>query len=176
MGNWVILVIIGFISAVAGLFAIFNPFPASIAVTQFVGIAFLIIGVGEIIGAFRTEGWGGKIWAMLLGVVALLVGINLLGEPLRGMITLSMFLAAAFIVSGLFKLFAGWHVHVPQWRYAVLLSGLASLLVGIVIFANFPLSAATSLGILLGVELLSNGVSAIAMGLSRRGGGAMVAA
>jgi uncharacterized membrane protein HdeD (DUF308 family) len=176
MSNWIFLVVIGFISAVAGLFAIFNPFPASVAVTQLVGIAFLLIGAGEVIGAFRAEGWGGKIWALLLGVVALLVGINLLGEPLRGMITLSMFLAAMFIVSGIFKVIVCWHIQISQLRYAVLLSGIASLLIGIIIFANFPLSAATSLGILLGVELLSNGISAIAMGFARRSAGTLATA
>ncbi len=176
MSNWVFLVILGVISVLAGLFALLNPFPASIAVTQFVGIAFLIIGAGEVIEAFRSESWGGKIWALLLGIVALLVGINLLGEPLRGMITLSMFLAAAFIVSGIFKLIVGWQIHFAQLRFAVLLSGLVSLLIGIIIFANFPASAATSLGLLLGIELLSNGVSAIAMGFSRRTGGVRAAA
>jgi uncharacterized membrane protein HdeD (DUF308 family) len=81
-----------------------------------------------------------------------------------------------FIVSGIFKVIVCWHIHLSQLRYAVLLSGIVSLLIGIIIFTNFPLSAATSLGILLGIELLSNGISAIAMGFARRGAEIAVAA
>jgi membrane protein HdeD len=176
MSNWLFLVVLGVVSAVAGLLALFNPFPASLAVLQFVGIAFLIIGAGQVFEAFRAEGWGGKIWSLLLGVIAVLVGINLLARPLEGLITLSFVLAAMFIASGIFKLVVGWRIHMLQLRYAVLISGLASLLIGLIIFANFPASAATSLGILLGVELLSNGISAIAMGYSRKTGGVLARA
>jgi uncharacterized membrane protein HdeD (DUF308 family) len=176
MGNWLFMVVLGVLSAAAGLLALFYPFPASLAVLKFVGIAFLIIGAGEIFEAIRAEGWGGKIWALLLGIIAVLVGINLLARPLEGLITLSFVLAAMFIASGVFKLAVGWRIHMAQLRFAVIISGLASLLIGLVIFANFPASAATSLGILLGIELLSNGISAIAMGYSRKAGGVMARA
>jgi uncharacterized membrane protein HdeD (DUF308 family) len=60
-------------------------------------------------------------------------------------------------------------------KAAVIVSGLASLLIGFIIISNFPESAATSLGILLGIELISNGVSALALGWSRTSGGAVLA-
>ena len=62
-------------------------------------------------------------------------------------------------------------IHKSELKFAVLISGAASLIIGVIIMSNYPASAATSLGILLGIELISNGISATALGLSRKTGG-----
>ena len=111
------------------------------------------------------------LWTLLLGVVAVLIGINLLGKPLAGLITLTWVLGVMFIVSGIFKFIVGLRIHKTEFKIAVLFSGAVSLIIGLIIVSNFPASAATSLGILLGIELISNGISATALGLSRRAGG-----
>jgi uncharacterized membrane protein HdeD (DUF308 family) len=171
MSNWILLTVLGVVSIIAGVLALLNPFPASLAAVQLAAWAFLIIGAVQIFEAFRAESWGGKLWTLLLGVVAVLVGINLLGRPLAGLVTLTLVLGVMFIVSGIFKFIVGWRVHKTEFKIAVLLSGAVSLIIGLIIMSNFPTSAATSLGILLGIELISNGISATALGLSRRAGG-----
>ena len=165
------LTLLGVIMIIAGVLALLNPFPASLAATKLAAWAFLILGAVQIFEAFRAESWGGKLWTLLLGVIAVIVGINLLGEPLSGMVTLTLILGVMFIVSGIFKLIVGWKIHKTEFRISVILSGLVSLIIGIIIMTNFPASAATSLGILLGIELISNGISATALGLSRKAGG-----
>ncbi|MEP1201352.1 DUF308 domain-containing protein, partial [Tateyamaria sp.] len=56
-----------------------------------------------------------------------------------------------------------------RFFWLVLLSGIASLAIGIIIFMNWPVSAVSALGILLGVQLLSDGASALAMAFSSDG-------
>ena len=171
MSNWLFLTVLGIISIIAGILALLNPFPASLAAVQIAAWAFLIVGVLQIIEAFRAESWGGKLWTLLLGVVAVIVAINLFGKPLAGLVTLTIVLGIMFIVSGIFKFIVGWKIHKTEFKFLVLISGAASLIIGLIIMTNFPASAATSLGILLGIELISNGVSATALGLSRKAGG-----
>jgi uncharacterized membrane protein HdeD (DUF308 family) len=171
MSNWILLTFLGIASMIAGVLALLNPFPASLAAVQLAAWAFLIIGAVEIFEAFRAENWGGKIWTLLMGVVAVLVGINLLGKPLAGLITLTWVLGIMFIVSGLFKFIVGWRIHKTEFKIAVLVSGLVSLVVGVMIMSRFPASAAITLGVLLGIELISSGISAVALGLSRKAGG-----
>ena len=86
------------------------------------------------------------------------------------MVSLTIVLAILFLVSGIVKLIAGWQIKNAQYRLAVLVSGIASLVLGFIILSNFPVSAITVLGILLGVELISNGVSAVALGWARKTG------
>jgi uncharacterized membrane protein HdeD (DUF308 family) len=171
MPNWILLAVLGVLSVIAGVLALLNPFPASLAAVTLAAWAFLIIGAVEIFDAFTARGWGGKLWTLLLGIVAVVIGIDLLAEPLAGLVKLTLVLAILFIASGVFKLIVGWRVHRNDFKFLVILCGLASLAIGLIILSNFPASAATSLGLLLGIELLSNGVSAVALALSRRAGG-----
>ena len=171
MSNWLLLTALGIVSIIAGILALLNPFPASLAAVQIAAWAFMIIGALQIFEAFRAESWGGKLWTLLLGVVALVVGVNLFGKPLTGLVTLTMILGIMFIVSGIFKFIVGWSIHKSEFRFLVLISGAASLVIGLIIMSNFPASAAASLGVLLGIELISNGVSATVLGLSRKAGG-----
>lgn len=168
MNNWVVLLIVGILSALAGIFALLNPFPATLAVVTLAGWAFLVLGLMQAISAFSAQGWGHKIWALALGIIAFLAGFNLLDEPLRGAVTLTAVLAAVFLASGIVKLMIGFKLESANFKWMVILSGVVSILLALMIFSNFPYSAATILGILLGVELLSNGISSIVLAMSRK--------
>lgn len=171
MPGWKLLVALGIISIIVGIVALLNPFPASFAVEQLAAWAFLILGGVQIFEAYRAESWGGKLWTLLLGVIAVCIGLNLLVEPLSGLVTLTLVLGSMFIVSGIFKFIVGWRVHKTEFKIAVLISGGISLILGLIILSNFQAYAATILGILLGIELIFSGVSAVAFGLSRKTGG-----
>lgn len=164
-----LLLIIGLLSILAGVFALFNPFPATLAVNMIAGWSFLILGIVQAIEAFRIQGWGARIWAVLLGLIGGFVGLNLLANPLKGVIVLTLLLATVFLVSGVVKIITGFRIGRGDLRLLLLISGAASLVLALIIFSNFPASAAKALGILLGIELISNGVASVALALSRNG-------
>lgn len=163
MRNWIVLTILGALSVIAGILALANPLAGSITATVLAGWAFLVIGCIEVVTAFSETGWGHRIWSMLLGLIAAFVGANLLGEPLAGMIQLTLVLGIMFLVSGIFKLLIGFRLPAGNLKWLALASGAVSLVLGAMILSNFPQSAATILGVLLGIELLSNGVAMIAL-------------
>lgn len=171
MSNWVVLIVLGSISALVGVVALLNPFPASIAAEQIAAWAFFIWGIIQMFEAYRAEHWGGKIWTFLLGVVAVFVSNNLFGEPLAGLVTLTYILGIMFIVSGVFKFIAGLSIPQTQFKAAVLISGAASFLVGLMIMSGFPASATVTLGLLLGIDLIFCGIFSIALGLFHKAGG-----
>lgn len=171
MNNWVVLLVIGVLSVIAGIVALLNPFAASVTVNLIAGWSFIILGVLQIIEAIRAEGWGGKLWTLLLGVVALFVGVNLVGKPLEGMVTLTIVLGIMFLISGAFKLIVGFRIHDNMLKWTVVISGVISALLGFMVLTNLPGSAVIALGVMLAVELLSNGVSAISLAMSRKSGG-----
>lgn len=168
MKNWTVLFIIGTLSIIAGLLALFNPFAASLAVTTFTGWAFIILGVLQIIEAIRAKDLGGKMWTLLLGIVALVLGINILANPMEGLISLTIILGAMFLVSGIFKLIVGFGVHSSVLKWAIVLSGTISCLLGLMVLSNMPGAATIALGVVLAIELISNGISLVSLSMHRK--------
>lgn len=162
MSSRILWIIMGVISIIAGIFALANPLAATLTAEQLAGWAFLIIGIIELIAAFRDTS-SGKIWAILLGVAFILLGISLLANPLAGVISLTLAVATLLLVAGVFKVIWSFQLRGTGAFWLVLLSGLLSLLLAIMIFGNFPASALSILGILLAIELISSGASMIAL-------------
>ncbi|MFN3993845.1 MAG: HdeD family acid-resistance protein [Tabrizicola flagellatus] len=163
MKNRTLLVVLGIVTVVAGFFAILNPVAGSIAVTILTGWMFLLFGIVQAVAVVAETDWSHRLWSLLLAVLAALAGISLLVHPLAGVISLTYLLAILFVVSGAFKLVAGLGMPASNWKWMVLLSGAMSLVLGIVIFANFGQAAMVTLGLLLGLQLISDGATLLGL-------------
>ncbi|MBL9073795.1 DUF308 domain-containing protein [Tabrizicola sp.] len=166
MKNRSLLIILGIVTVIAGFFAILNPVAGSIAVTLLTGWFFLLIGILQAVAVFRETDWSHRLWSLLLAILAILAGIGLLTDPLAGVISLTYLLAILFVVSGVFKIIASFAMEAGNWKWIVLLSGVLSLGLGILIFANFAQAALTTLGLLLGLQLISDGASMLGLALA----------
>ncbi len=168
MGGWVFMLITGVIALVGGIFALFNPLAATItAVIQTAWIC-IIVGVIEIFSVFSATGWGGRIWALILGALTVFLGVWMLGNPLPSVLALTWLIGLVFIATGATKVILAFGARGTGYFWVVLLSGALSLLLGFMVLSNFPYSAATILGVLLAVELISSGIANIALSLHMR--------
>lgn len=171
MSNWFVLLITGILFIVAGIVALVNPFAATVTANMIVGWSCIILGIMQIFEGVRADDWGGRLWSLLLGVVALLLGIALIRNPLEGIVALTIVVGVLFLVSGIAKMVVGFRVHDKSLKWAVVLSGLLSVILAFMVLSNMPGSAVVTLGVLLAVELLSNGISATALAMARKSGG-----
>ena len=160
--------ILGGLSIIAGGLALANPLAATLTVERLAGWSFLFIGILEMIAVFRQSNWRGRIWAMLAGLALAILGIMLLTRPLAGILSLTLIVAILFMAVGAVKIAMAFALGRGNAFWMVLLSGALSVILAAMIFANFPASAATILGVLLAVELISNGVSLIALSIAAR--------
>ncbi|MBX3570099.1 MAG: HdeD family acid-resistance protein [Rhizobiaceae bacterium] len=165
---WLWLAILGAVSLIGGVLALLNPFAATLAAVLLAGWTFLIIGVVQIIHAFGVRGWPGFLWALLLGLLTAVVGISILANPFAGAITLTTVVAVLFIVIGVIKLMYAFSLRPLSGWVLVALSGIISILLGVMIFSDFPWAASAVLGILLAIELLSNGAFLLVVALGLR--------
>ncbi|MEM1235965.1 MAG: DUF308 domain-containing protein [Pseudomonadota bacterium] len=161
-------IVIGILMIIAGIFALMNPLAATLTVEQLLGWLFLIGGIFQVFGVFREETWGQKIWAILLAAINIFIGINLLGKPLAGVLALTYLVAIMFAASGVVKVIMSFKLRGTGLFWAMLLSGVVSVVLAVMILSNFPQSAATLLGILLAIELISSGVSLMVLGFSAK--------
>jgi len=172
-GTWKWMAALAVICIVGGFMALFNPFGATIFAVTLAGWVFLIQGVLQVVHAFRVRDWSGFIWSLGIGVLSLLVGIVLVVDPLAGSVSLTLLVAVLFLATGLAKVMFALSLRPGGGWGWVLLSGLISVLLGVMILSSFPASATTILGLLLGIELVSNGVLFlfVAAGLRKLGAG-----
>ncbi|MCK0139345.1 DUF308 domain-containing protein [Aliiroseovarius sp. F47248L] len=168
MKHWVFWMIAGVISIVGGVLALTNPLAASLTAEILVGWSFLLIGLIVAFSAFRDQGWGARIFLLLFGLLFLLLGINLLANPLQGLLALTYIIAILLMVAGLFRLLLAFQAEFRPFRWIMVLSAALSIILALMIFSNFPQSAAVVLGVYLAIELISNGVSLIVIALARK--------
>lgn len=168
--NWGWFLALGIVLVVAGIAAIAFPLLSTIAAKIALGWIFLASGIVMIIHAFSIQKWGGFLMELLLGVLYLFAGGWLAFFPFTGIITLTIILAALFLAEGVLEVIMGFRVRPHEgWGWLVF-SGLVAVAVGLLIAAELPSSAVWAIGLLVGVNLLTTGVSFIVMAFAGRRG------
>jgi uncharacterized membrane protein HdeD (DUF308 family) len=162
--TWFIL--LGILLMVLGVGAIAFPLITTIAVKVFLGWLFLIGGIVQIGHAFSTQKWSAFFLSLLCGAVYVLAGGWLAFFPLTGILTLTIFLAAMFIVQGVLEFSMALRVRPQQGWMWMLISGLISIVVGMMIFGGLPSTAAWAVGLLVGINLLSTGSAYLFLALA----------
>lgn len=164
--NWKLLLVAGIISAVLGAIAIILPPLASVTITLLVGILLLIAAVACVSEALSRGSTGHRIWSAILAVAYVIAGVWLLINPAEGTITLTWVLAIFFLVIGVFRVIAGIQGRgsVPNAGWTIV-SGILSILIAVLVIANLPSSADWAIGLLVGIQLLFDGIALITTGL-----------
>lgn len=165
--EWWCFVLLGALFAGLGTVAIFTPLLASLAAATLFGVLMLVGGVAQVVSAFWAGHWRGFTLYLLGGILYLVVGGLIVGNPFEGLEVLTLLLAAFFIVGGVFRIVVGLQTRMHQWGW-LLLSGLVSLMLGILIWAQFPESALWVIGLFIGLEMVFNGVVWVMLGLELR--------
>lgn len=168
--GWGWIIAYGAISALFGLAALLWPFPATVAATLLIGIAFTISGVFSLIAGLRGTGADSRGYAILLGVLSTVAGVVMVAQPLTGAISLTVIVAAWLLIRGALEIVLGLRMKRRRWLMLVL--GVVNILLALMILATVPFSALTLPGFILGVSFLFGGVTAIMAGLDHRSGAA----
>ena len=167
-GNWLAFVLTGILSLLLGIVAIAGPLVVAFALNLLLGALLAIGGLSEIVRAVRHRGTKGWWWALVSGALYMLGGWFLVFDPLAGILALTIILSIAFIVKGISAIVYAFGLR-PARRWGWLaLSGVASVIVGLLIFAGWPASAFWAIGLLAGIELVLFGCALIVVGLAGR--------
>jgi uncharacterized membrane protein HdeD (DUF308 family) len=150
------------------MLAVGLPFLAAVAVNGLIAWLIIFSGVAHIILAFKTHGAGSIIWKLLVGVAYLIFGGYLLARPLIGVASLTLILASLFLIEGILNIIMFFKLRSMQGSSWLLLDGVITLLLGVMIYAQWPSSSLWAIGILVGVSLIMSGISRIMMSLAVR--------
>jgi len=165
------LLILGFLLIVVGLVAISEAFFATLATVLITGTLLMIGGVVEIIDAFFGRGWRGFWMHLLAGIMYLVLGFLLVQRPVAAAAIFTLMLAAAFFVGGLFRIIVALSERFYGWGW-VLLNGVVTLILGILIWREWPEAAFWAIGLFVGIDMLFAGWSLVITALTIRGAAA----
>jgi uncharacterized membrane protein HdeD (DUF308 family) len=161
--HWKLLLAIGALCDLVGVYAILVPIVASISVTVLVGWALVIGGIVQLGHGLRRDlAWSWEVaWRLLVSVLTIAAGVWIVLAPLTGTITLTVVLVAWFWAIGVTRLLAWWRMRGVEHSWTVGLGGALALVLGILIWADLPSSAVWAIGLLVGIELLFAGSALI---------------
>jgi uncharacterized membrane protein HdeD (DUF308 family) len=157
--HWKLLLFQGSVMIILGILAIAAPFAATIAVDYYVGALFLLSGIVGLVAMFSVRDVAAFFWAFLTAALSLAVGVLLLWKPVEGAASLTIVLTAFFIAEGIFQIAGSLSyrdVLPGAWGW-MLASGIADLVLAAIIIMSWPVSAAWTLGLIVGINLITSG-------------------
>lgn len=165
--SWLWFVVLGGVLIVLGFVALGAIVAASLATVMVIGCLMLFSGIAETIGAFWSWRWSGFFLHLLSGVLSIVVGLMFLRVPIGALLTLTLLLACLLMVGGVFKIIASLSFRFSAWGWP-LLSGIIDLILGVMIWQQWPASALWVIGMFLGINLVFRGFNWIGLGLALR--------
>lgn len=159
---------LGIIVVILGMLAMGMPFLTGIAIAISIGIILLATGVAQLVFAFSSHSFGSGAMRFAFGLLAAICGLSMITQPGAGLATITLMLAIWFVVDGIWSLILAFQWR-PQkgWGWMVF-NGALGMVLGIMIYRQFPTSATWLVGLLVGIRLLFAGWTMILLGSATR--------
>jgi uncharacterized membrane protein HdeD (DUF308 family) len=158
----------GVLLIIFGMVAIGSPFLAAVAVNILIAWLIVLAGVVHVMLGVRTHGAGSMIWKVLVGAASLFFGAYLIMHPVLGVASLTLVLAVLFEIEGILEIILFFNLRSLGGSSWLLIDGIVTLLLGVMIYMQWPSSAGWAIGTLVGVSMIFSGASRVMMSLAVR--------
>lgn len=166
--KWVWLLLLGIVLLVLGVVGLGMTMALTMLSVRLFGILLLIGGISQFFHTFVAKGWKSIILSLLIAVMYEVGGIAIIRNPLATSAGLTILLAISLVCVGILRIgIAIQHRGFATWILP-LISGIVSILLGVVIMAEWPVSGLVIIGLFIAVELVINGISCVAIALTAK--------
>ncbi len=166
-GTGLFLVVMGVALIILGFAAIGSAFIATFTTMLVFGILLIAGAVAQVITAIMGRQWRGFFLHLLTGVLYFVVGMFLIDSPVAAALGFTLIIAAYLMVSGILRIVLALVERFHSWGW-VLLNGVVSLILGVSIWRQWPLSGLWVIGLFVGIEMLFSGLAWLMLGLGVR--------
>jgi uncharacterized membrane protein HdeD (DUF308 family) len=164
---WVFLMGMGIALMILGVVAIGSSLIATLATMLVFGILLLLGAIFQVVTALWGRSWRGFFLHLLAGVLYLIAGVFLIDNPLEAALGLTLLVAACLLVGGILRIVLSVIERFEGWGW-MLLNGVISIVLGVAIWRQWPLSGRWVIGLFVGIEMLFSGLSWVMLGLAVR--------
>lgn len=170
---WLFLVAMGLVLVLVGCAAIGSCFVTASATVLVFAALILVGGLVQIVTAFWARRWHGFFLHLLSGSLLLFCGLFMVHNPLEAVVSLSFLVALCLLLGGIFRVVIALLERFDGWGL-MLFNGVISILLGMAMWSQWPLSGIWVIGLFVGIEVLLSGLSWLILGLSVRASPSLV--
>ena len=161
-------VMLSVLMIVAGILAIIVPPASGIAVTILVGWLMVFSGAAHLVYGWDTRSSGGLLWGMLLGILYIVTGGYVLLNPVAGLASLTLVLAAYLLVESILEFILSYRLRPLPGSGWLLVDGIVTLILAIMIWRTWPASTMWVIGTLVGISMVFSGCARLTISLAAR--------
>ena len=161
IGNWWVLAIRGVFAIIFAIIAFVRPGVTAEVLVLFFGAYALVDGVFAIVAGVRAARHHGRSAPLLVeGVLNIIIGVIVFWQPVAALVALIYLIGIWAVITGIALIAAGIALIRINGEWLLVLSGIISLLLGIILFVQ-PGAGVLALSWWLGIYALLFGISLI---------------
>ncbi|GGE62987.1 membrane protein [Streptosporangium jomthongense] len=165
--HWGWLLALGVLFIVLGTVALGMSVAVTVATVLFFGVLLAIGGVFQLVEAFKCRGWKSILMHVLIALLYIVAGVSMITEPVAGSLVLTAFLGGVFVATGLLRIVMGFQLKGTGLRWGwMVFAGVISLVLGGMIFFQWPMSALWVIGLLVAIEMIFHGWAYVMIALA----------
>jgi len=149
---------------ILGGLSIWSPQISGITVSVIVGVLLIIGGVLRTAFSWMSPGWGSLLLRVAVGILTIVAGGYMIAQPEVGAQALALVLMIYLFADGITSLIFALRLPPAAGGAWVSLGAIASIVIGVLMWTQWPLSGELAVGILIGIKLILDGVTLIGVG------------
>ena len=161
-------IVLSVLMITAGVLAIGVPMIAGVAVTALVAWLLIFSGLLHLAFAWRGGRAGAVLWEILLGIVYGAIGFYVLTNPVAGLASLTLAVAAYLLIEGVLEFVLSFQLRPLPGSGWLLVDGIVTLLLAVMIWSTWPSSAVWVVGTLVGISMLFSGMTRLMLSMAVR--------
>src|SRR5688572_5134838 len=166
--RWRWLLALGILMIILGVLGLYMSVALTIVSVLLFGALLLVGGIAQLIQAFRASGW--KSVALHIGIALIYVvgGALVLYDPVAASLALTILIGVMLLTAGMLRAVMAFQLRpIGGWGW-VLFGGIVSVVLGVLILAQWPLSGLFAIGLFIAIELLVDGWSCVILALAAK--------
>jgi uncharacterized membrane protein HdeD (DUF308 family) len=172
--NWGWMLALGIVFVILGFIGLGMQIALTLASVLFLGVLLLVGAGAQLIDTFKCKGWKSIVWHVLTAILYLVAGVVIIIDPLVASIIFTLVLGFMILLAGITRIIMAFHIKgMKGWGWP-LVGGIISVILGLLIIAQWPISGLWVIGLFVAIELIVSGWSYIFVALAARQAGQSV--
>lgn len=158
---------LGALLIVVGTIALGSAFLMTVFSMVLLGWLMIFGGVLEAVHAFSCKKWSGFFIDLLTGLLYVVVGFMIVANPAASAEVLTLLIAVFLIFGGIFRVVLSISVQYQNWGW-LLFHGVISVVLGVLIWRQWPYSGLWVIGMFVGIDMIFNGWTLVMLALAAK--------